>query len=150
MRERASSVTRPVQLPCACANLRRAARAVTQLYDDELRDSGLRATQFTLLQVLAATGAITQGRLGQLLSHDSTTLTRTLRPLVAKGWVKSVPGLDRRERHFRLTAAGHRELDRSRPHWEHAQQRLRKVLGDTGWVRLQAQLLGVTEAAERA
>ncbi len=150
MRERAGIATRPVQLPCACANLRRAARAVTQLYDDELRGSGLRATQFTLLQVLATTGAITQGGLGELLAHDSTTLTRTLRPLVAKGWVKSAPGLDRRERHFQLTAAGHRQLERARPHWERAQQRLRKVLGNTGWVRLQAQLLGVTEAAQRA
>jgi DNA-binding MarR family transcriptional regulator len=150
MRDRASNATLPVELPCACANLRRAARAVTQLYDDALRRSGLRATQFTLLQVLATTGAITQGRLGELLSHDSTTLTRTLRPLVGRGWVKSAPGLDRRERHFQLTAAGRRELDRARSQWERAQRRLRKVLGDTGWERLQADLLGVTEAARRA
>jgi DNA-binding PadR family transcriptional regulator len=58
--------------------------------------------------------------------------------------------MDRRERHFQLTAAGRRELDRARPQWERAQQRLRSVLGDSGWERLQADLLRVTEAAERA
>ena len=150
MGDRASTATRPVALPCACANLRRAARAVTQLYEEELRGTGLRATQFTLLQALGTTGTITQGGLGELLLLDSTTLTRTLRPLVGRGWVRSVPGLDRRERHFQLTAAGRRELDRARPRWELAQQRLRKVLGDTGWERLQADLLGVTEAIHSA
>ena len=56
MRDRAPNATRTVELPCACANLRRAARTVTKLYEDQLRDSGLRATQFTLLQALGITG----------------------------------------------------------------------------------------------
>src|SRR5213593_637056 len=43
-------------LACACASLRRAARAVTQLYDTELQGTGLRATQFTLLQALERKG----------------------------------------------------------------------------------------------
>ncbi|MBZ5564919.1 MAG: MarR family winged helix-turn-helix transcriptional regulator [Acidobacteriia bacterium] len=139
-----------VGLPCACANLRRAARAVTQLYDEGLRGSGLRTTQFTLLQVLAITRRITQGRLGDLLSLDSTTLTRTLRPLVGKGWVRSAAGKDRRERLYQLTPAGRRELERARPAWARAQERLRKVLGDTSFERLQSALLEVAEAARRA
>jgi len=150
MRDRAPNPPRPVALPCACANLRRAARAVTQLYEDQLRDSGVRATQFTLLQALGVTGTITQGNLGELLSLDSTTLTRTLKPLVRRGWVRSLAGEDRRERYIELTAAGRRELDRAQPHWERAQQRLRKALGDAGWERLLAELLRVTEAVQGA
>jgi hypothetical protein len=69
-----------VQLPCACANLRRAARLVTQLYDDALRPSGLRATQFTLLQALTLAPGISQKELAGLLGIDSFTLTRTLSP----------------------------------------------------------------------
>ena len=45
-------------LPCACANLRRAARAVTQMYEEELRETGLRATQLTLMQTLEIAGPI--------------------------------------------------------------------------------------------
>ncbi|MGH9454375.1 MAG: MarR family winged helix-turn-helix transcriptional regulator [Terriglobia bacterium] len=139
-----------MMLPCACANLRRAARAVTQLYDQELRGAGLRATQFTLLQVLASAGRIRQGDLGDLLAMDSTTLTRTLRLLVGKGWVSSLPGEDRRERHLLLTPAGRRELDQARPHWERAQQRLRRALGDSKWEPTQATLLQMMKAAKRA
>lgn len=140
----------PIQLPCACANLRRASRAVTQLYEQELRKAGMHGTQFTLLQVLALTGRISQGRLSDLLAMDSTTLTRTLRPLIGKGWVRSVSGKDRRERHLLLTPAGHRQLDQARPHWERAQQRLRKALGDSRWELTQAGLAQMVEAAKRA
>ncbi len=70
-----------IQLPCACANLRRADRAVSQFYDAALRPSGLRITQFTLLQALTLASGISQKQLGELLQIDSTTLTRTLAPL---------------------------------------------------------------------
>jgi DNA-binding MarR family transcriptional regulator len=137
-------------LPCACANIRRASRAVTQIYDHELRKAGMHATQFTLLQALALAGRISQGRLGDLLAVDSTTLTRTLRLLVGKGWVRSIAGADRRERHFQLTPAGRRQFGNARPHWERAQQRLRKCLGDSRWVQVEASLVQVLEAAKRA
>lgn len=140
----------PVALPCACANLRRASRAVTQVYDQELRGSGLRVTQFTLLQALELSSSLTQGRLGELLSLDSTTLTRTLRRLLGRGWVRSLPGEDRRERHFQLTPAGRRQLAYARPGWERAQQRLQTALGVRDWQGLQTVLLAVTEAAQRA
>ncbi|MGH8850121.1 MAG: hypothetical protein ACREYD_03915, partial [Casimicrobiaceae bacterium] len=38
---------------CACGRLRRAARALTQLYDDAMAPSGLRITQFSLLRTVA-------------------------------------------------------------------------------------------------
>ena len=106
-------------------------------------------TQFTLLQALELAGSLTQGRLGELLSLDSTTLSRTLRPLLGKGWVRSLPGEDRRERHFQLTPAGRRQLEYARPGWERAQQRLQNALGARDWPGMQTVLLGVTEAAQR-
>jgi len=104
-----------VALPCMCASLRRASRALTQLYDDALRPLGLRATQFTVLQALSLAGKVSQGELGQLLVMDSTTLTRTLRILSAQGWIENRPGKDRRERWLRLTSAGHHQLKRATP-----------------------------------
>jgi DNA-binding MarR family transcriptional regulator len=116
-------------LPCACANLRRAARATTQLYDRELRGTGVNTAQFTLLQILARVGPVTQGGLGRLLALDSTTLSRTLRPLGAKRWIRSEPGKDRRERRLELTGAGRSQLDRTTPAWERAQRRLKDRIG---------------------
>jgi len=42
--------------PCACSTLRMVSRAVTQLYDDILRPSGLRVTQFSILATSARSG----------------------------------------------------------------------------------------------
>jgi DNA-binding MarR family transcriptional regulator len=137
-------------LPCACSTLRRAARAVTQLYDQELRSTGLRATQFTLLMALSHRNDITQGELSNLLALDSTTLTRMLRLLEKDGWIRSIPGDDRRERHLSLTAAGKRKLQEARRHWQKAQARLHASLGGGEWERLQATLDSITAAAREA
>src|SRR2546430_8478317 len=42
--------------PCVCSTLRMVSRAVTQLYDDILRPSGLRVTQFSILGAIARLG----------------------------------------------------------------------------------------------
>ena len=123
-------------LPCACANLRRAARVVTQFYDQALRAAGMRVTQFTLLQVLARAGAISQGELGELLGIDSTTLTRTLRLLRKQGWIEAQRGQDRRQLRLKLTDAGQREFQRALPYWRDAQRGLRHALGASGWKQI--------------
>lgn len=125
-----------VTLPCVCANLRRAARAVTHLYEEALRPLGLRATQFTILQVLGSTGEITQGELGELLVTDSTTLTRTLQIMCRNGWVAERPGTDRRERWLRLTKSGRAQLVRATPAWERVQSQLAQALGREPWRNL--------------
>ena len=46
---------------CACFNLRKAARAVTSMYDEALRPTGLRATQLPLLLITRVLGTATGG-----------------------------------------------------------------------------------------
>jgi len=138
----------PSLLPCACANLRRTARAVTKMYNQELRDTGLELTQFTLLMALNLTGEITQGNLGKLLALDTTSLTRMLRLLTKQGWIGVKTGDDRRERLLRLTPSGQQKLDESRPDWERAQKRLRRGLGEAGWTEMGVLLADMARAAE--
>ena len=128
------------ELPCACASLRRAARAVTQLYEAELRGTGLRSTQLTLLQVLARKDGLAQGALGELLAIDSTTLSRTLQPLAEKGWIEARAGEDRRVLNWSITAAGRKKLTSAEPAWEAAQRTLRAKLGAERWDDLLAEL----------
>ena len=143
-----AKVLAPSPLPCACANMRRAARAMTQLYDAALRPSRLRITQFTLLQVLERTGEpMTQGALGDLLALDTTTLSRTLRPLERAKWIRRVEGGDARERRIELATQGRRVLERATPAWERVQRRLRTRLGQRGWVALQALSAAAVTAA---
>jgi DNA-binding MarR family transcriptional regulator len=125
-----------VRLPCACANHRRAVRVVTQFYDTVLRPSGMRATQFTLLQALSQLPEISQKQLAELLEIDSTTLTRTLAPLRRKGWLRSKVGSDRRELRLSLTRAGKRQYDLALPYWQSAQKGMEQALGKRGLSRL--------------
>jgi DNA-binding MarR family transcriptional regulator len=134
-------------LPCACANLRRAARAVTRIYNRELRVSGLELTQFTLLMALNLTGETTQGHLGEVLALDTTSLTRMLRLLTKRGWIGVKAGDDRRQRLLRLTPSGRQKLQQSQPHWERAQRRLQRGLGEHSWTQLGGLLAEVTRAS---
>jgi DNA-binding MarR family transcriptional regulator len=124
-------MTRPLtpSLPCMCASLRRASRVLTQLYEDALRPTGLRATQFTVLQAFSLAGEVTQGELGQILAMDSTTLTRTLAIMGRSGWIAKRHGEDRREWRMRLSKAGETQFKSSLPHWERAQTQVRNQLG---------------------
>src|ERR1700736_2796508 len=134
-------------LPCACQNLRRVTRIVTRIYDQELRQAGLEITQFGLLTALAVTGEANQKRLSAGFAMDSTTLTRTLGLLLKQGWVRVRRGKDKRERLFRLTQAGKRQMAEAQRYWERAERRLRRELGDAGWESMKQTVSRVTEAA---
>jgi DNA-binding MarR family transcriptional regulator len=123
-------------LPCLCASYRRAARALTQLYDDAVRPLGLRATQFTILQALSLTGRVSQAQLGAILGLDSTTLTRTLGIMRRRGWIEKRRGRDGRERLFSLAQAGQQQLEQALPAWQGVQDRLSSSLAEEQWKKL--------------
>jgi DNA-binding MarR family transcriptional regulator len=130
-----------------CANFRRASRALTQLYEQALRPLGLRATQFTILQVLSQAGEVSQGQLGAMLAMDSTTLTRTLAIMERHGWIAERRGEDRRERRLRLAKAGETQLSRALPAWEKVQARLRRRVGEEAWKDLRQLTNQLTDLA---
>jgi DNA-binding MarR family transcriptional regulator len=137
-------------LICACQNLRRLTRLVTRVYDQELRKADIEITQFGLLTALGIVGEANQKRLSAGFAVDSTTLTRTLALLRKQGWIHVRHGKDKRERVFRLTEAGKRQLAAAEPHWEAAERRLQKTLGPSGWNRMKATVARVTNAAAEA
>jgi DNA-binding MarR family transcriptional regulator len=118
-------------LPCYCATLRQAARAVTTLYEEALADSGLHATQFTALQLLKGIPMMTTTELADAIGIDQTTATRTLALIRKSGLAADLPGSDRRERRWALTAEGEARLRKLTPRWEAAQERFEKRLGRT-------------------
>ncbi len=134
-------------LPCACANIRRAARAVTRLYNQELQPAGIEITQFTLLMALQTAGPSSQGKLGDLLALDSTSLTRMLAPLKTRGWVRAQKGDDGRLKIFQLTPAGRDKFQQASRHWKRAQKHLKTILGHETWDKLGGLLSEITRAA---
>lgn len=155
MKRRARVESRPPQelpgeLMCACANVRRASRVITQFYESEFKSSPFTIAQFGLLGSLATYKIATQARLGELLSIDSTTLSRTLRPLIRKKWIERIQATDRREQYLQLTPLGRSQLKLAQPYWLRAQQRLRRSLGEEDWKRLQSLLTRAVQAVQKA
>ena len=125
---------------CACFNLRKAARAVTQLYDEALRSTGLRATQLALLLATRVRGPVTVKDLAKTIVTDRTTLTRNLRPLEKQGLIRIELGEDRRERIVTLTGRGQKAIADAIPLWEEAQARVAKRFGQERFRRLLSDL----------
>jgi DNA-binding MarR family transcriptional regulator len=115
---------------CACFKVRKAARAITNLYEEALRPSGLRATQFSLLMATRVMCPVTVVKLAQVMVMDRTTLTRNLEILEKRGLITIKPGEDRREKEINLTAVGMEVLAKAIPLWAEAQERVKKGLGE--------------------
>ncbi|MCR9071262.1 MAG: MarR family winged helix-turn-helix transcriptional regulator [Alphaproteobacteria bacterium] len=116
-------------LACTCAAVRVAARRLTQFYDDALRDTGLKVTQYALMANIARMDRPSVTDLADQVSMDRTTLTRNLAPLKRAGLVELEPGPDKRTRSVVLTTDGRRRLDAARAYWRTAEMELRQRAG---------------------
>ena len=144
--ERAKEIGRA----CSHFALRRATRAITRLYDDVLRPTGLRATQFTVLAVVRASEPATQSEIARLAQLDATTLTRAIRPLEREGLIRVAPGrTDRRHRVVTSTAKGRKLLLAASRYWERAQAELAKRMGDDEMLDLVAALHRTVSSTKR-
>jgi DNA-binding MarR family transcriptional regulator len=108
-----------VRAMCACNQLRRATRGVTQLYDAALATSGLKVTQLPILVGLGSAGDLSVSTLADALALDRTTLTRNLKVLEGRGLVRtSESEEDARVRMVSLTLEGSRVLAGALLRWE--------------------------------
>src|SRR3989442_1578564 len=118
---------------CVCNTLRMVSRAVTQLYDDVLRPSGLRITQFSILATIARMGASNLRQLEDTLAIDQTTLTRSLNLLERDRVIERVPHPDPRIKAKILTSKRSRALEVARPLWTQAKARVVREVGPKSW-----------------
>ena len=132
---------------CACTCLRRAARAVTRVYDEAFRPMGYRATQVGILSALTGLGPVTLSELADETVTDRTTLTRNLQLLEKKGLICLECGDDRRERRVCMTKRGSELLRAAQPRWAQVQERMIHRVGRKRFERLVGDLLAVVAAA---
>jgi DNA-binding MarR family transcriptional regulator len=126
--------------------MRKASRRLTQLYDDALKPSGLRSTQYTILYEIERRSEQppTMAELASALAMDRSTLGHNLRPLERDRLIALQEGdEDRRQRHAVLTSRGKAKLLAAEPFWQKAQDRFDAVFGDDEAADLRATLLGI-------
>ena len=114
---------------CACLNMRKANRALTQFYDRFLRSAGIRSTQLPILTTIASVGPQRVSQLAKLIVMDQSTMTRNLKFLNEKKLIRVRPGKDKRVREVVLTDKGAKLILKANPLWQKAQSRIADKLG---------------------
>ncbi len=116
--------------PCHCTTLRYAAQTLTEVYDRVLAPSGLKVTQYVLLESILegeAEQSITD--LAQKLGSDRSTIGRNVRILARDGLVSMSRGSDRREHTVHVTEKGRVAVSLAHPLWQKAQTAVADTLG---------------------
>jgi DNA-binding MarR family transcriptional regulator len=114
---------------CYCTNFRRAALALTSLYDEALARHRLRVTQFSLLRAVGRRGPVNLTALSGATGLDRSTLGRNLRVLARAGLVSLSPGDDHRDRVVALTRRGLTRVEAASRTWEGLQESVAARLG---------------------
>ncbi|MAZ86895.1 MAG: MarR family transcriptional regulator [Cellvibrionaceae bacterium] len=116
--------------PCLALYLRKANRVITQIYDHNMSQHGIKVTQFSILRAVNYMGEATNGTLQEALVIDQTTLSRNLKPLIRDGYLQVMSGEDKRQKLIRLTDNGKRLFMAARKDWNRSQQAIAKELGE--------------------
>ncbi|WP_073970374.1 MarR family winged helix-turn-helix transcriptional regulator [Serratia ficaria] len=124
------------EVSCTHTSLRKAARRLTQLYDDALAPISLTSQQALLLSQISELAAVngTEGASMQMLalrmSIQISALTHALRPLVRDGLVEVRPAPhDRRTKRAVLTLSGYARLNAMYALWSETNSRFETALG---------------------
>ena len=133
---------------CTCSELRKAARAITLLYDNAFKSTGLLSTQFNVLQAIYEIDSIRITDLANKLGMDRTTLTRNLSVLERHGFIEISQGKDHRTRIVTATQKGQVAVSKTILMWSEIQCKVKQKLGENSWRELMhnlGQLVKVTE-----
>ena len=118
---------------CACFNVRRSSRAITQFFDAQVRPHGLRPTQTPILTALQAKHGWSMAALSEFLGMERTTLLRNLRPLQRSGLVRVSGGGRGGHVELEITEKGRAALAKLLPAWRSAQNQVVAILGKERW-----------------
>jgi DNA-binding MarR family transcriptional regulator len=125
---------------CTCGELRKAARAITLLYDNALKSSGLLSTQLNVLDVICNSDSTKISDLSGKQGMDRTTLTRNLSVLERQGFIKISPGRDHRTRIVTATQKGRNAVAKALPLWNEVQDKVKQQMGENSWRELMQNL----------
>jgi MarR family transcriptional regulator, transcriptional regulator for hemolysin len=96
--------------------LHQLSRQLTNKLNEALKPFGLYSAQWSVLFVLHTKGSLTQKELSEYLFVEAPPMTRTIQRLVKQGYVRQIPGKDKREKFIQLTEEAVKEF----PIWEQA------------------------------
>lgn len=122
---------------CYCITLRRAAQAISDLYDAHMAVIGITVNQYSLLSKLGHYPNCSVSELAEYARLERTTVVRALKPLTAKGLIKDLSDEGERKRNLCLTAEGEEIVKKGKVIWHREQEEIERRLGKDGAEQLQ-------------
>jgi DNA-binding MarR family transcriptional regulator len=105
-------------------------KAITAIYDDELRPLEISSAQFALLSAICRTEPVTRAEIARLQHLNRSTLTRDLKAILSEGWIEEVrENADGRSRPIALTRLGRELILNAQPALRAAQAQAEALLG---------------------
>ncbi len=129
---------------CNAFTLRRAARAITQLYERHIAQSGLTSSQFSIISAVRNDPGMSMVALAEIMGMDRTTLVRALKPLQRDGLVAAAATLKgSRQLALTLSTEGMARYDGALPYWLAAQREFEARVGTDRARKLREELLEI-------
>ncbi len=119
---------RQIASDCIGARVRVLNRAISRIYDDQIRPHGIKFSQMNILTVVTLHGPIQQKQVGRMLSLEKSTLSRNIALMESKGWLRSQSG-EGNNRFLVVTQKGQDLLVKAAPAWAKAQEQVTILLG---------------------
>lgn len=134
---------------CVALHVRMTARAVTRAYDEAMRPSGLKITQFVLLSALSTGQWKSVTELAERFALERTSLTRNLQLLAAEKLIEPVECKGRASI-YAVTEKGRAAIEIAIPYWRAAQDRIEGGLGQDRWSETRDGLRALRRVAREA
>ena len=99
-------------------------RHISKNLNEELQSLGIYSSQWAVLYTLKTKGMLTQSELCDYLSIEAPPMTRNIQRLIKQGYIKKVPGKDKRSNYIVLTE----DALAMYPKWEQAALNLNQSL----------------------
>lgn len=112
---------------CYCTNLRRSANAISDFYDDELKQTGLTIAQYYLLINLQRLTRANITHWADAVRLDRSTMVRNIKLLKNRSLIKMTVGHGKT---FMLSQTGEESLQKAIPFWNTAQEKIKAILGE--------------------
>jgi len=125
--------TKRIARECLGYRARLLSRLVSATYDEALAKSGVKVSQFTLLNAAANSESTRPSELAKLLAMDESTLSRNIDRMCSRGWLRLEEGdEDRRSHRIVITPKGAALLKKAYPAWLKAQSEVSRRMGPDG------------------
>jgi len=120
----AKRAARRIAKECYGVRVRALSRVVSRIYDEELRDLGIKMSQLNILVFATLRPGRRAADVGERLHIEKSTVSRNLARMESRGWITTSEGV-------RMTPSGTRLFERAVPAWRRAQKRVRDELGES-------------------